>query len=225
MVRLRSRQWFLARRQEVPLRLLRRWEKELNEGGALPLEEYLLAATTLNDDQLQSADDLLPRHLSPQSGLDYSRVYPARQALRLYAALAPGQQQALWAGRPIAAARMTAAQQALLLAAWEATEERRPQNAPDAAPLMALPPAAGFALSSENRIRVVERHGDSATLYSEPAPAAAAGPPGAARPAGAAPPAPGAPRVIRSPYTDLRLQLFTAPDQRREVDLQVATPR
>ena len=151
-------------------------------------------------------------------------MYPARQALRLYAALAPGQQQALWAGRPIAAARMTAAQQALLLAAWEATEERRPQNAPDAAPLMALPPAAGFALSSENRIRVVERHGDSTALYSEPAPAAVASPP-AASPASPTPPAPGAPRVIRSPYTDLRLQLFTAPDQRREIDLQVATPR
>ena len=50
------------------------------------------AATALGDGQLRQADELMPRlSIRPT----FLRLFDARRALRVYAALTPGQQKAL----------------------------------------------------------------------------------------------------------------------------------
>jgi hypothetical protein len=114
LVRMRSRNWFFERAQEIPLRLVRHWKAVYGEQGALPLDEYLAAATTLSEVQLE----VLPR-LMAEPGLppELFAVTPARHALRLLAALSPAQRQALSQGQALPVARMSAVQQQHFLAA------------------------------------------------------------------------------------------------------------
>jgi hypothetical protein len=114
LVRLRSRTWFLDRRQESPLRLVRHWQAICRERGALPIEEYLTMAATLTETQVKALPQLLGETDLPR---DLLQVPPARHVLRLLAVLTPAQQRILWQGTALPVARMTPAQSQLFLAA------------------------------------------------------------------------------------------------------------
>jgi beta-lactamase regulating signal transducer with metallopeptidase domain len=222
LVRLRFRDWFLSRPKEVPMRLVRRWGEMLDRYGALPLAEFVSAAATLNDGQLESADGLL-QSLAGRAKQPFGpQLYPPRQALRLYAALMPGQQQWLWRGQPLTAAAMTPAQRAIFLAAMQDLEHSRQPDAPDSSRLTDLPPDARFSLTNQRLIRVVERGADSTTIYSEPAPATPA-----ATPASPVAPRPATrtPAVSRQPFTNLTFELLYSPQLRDRVEIAIASPR
>ena len=229
LIRLRNREWFFDRPREVPQRLVRRWREMYDQYGGLPLEETLTAVTTLNDAQLQSADDLLQRSTMEARQIFTQPLYPARHVLRLYAALTPGQQQALWSERPLAVAEMTPPQRALFLAALQETERsRQPEAGGPASPAAALlPPDAALSLTHQRLIRVVQRSGDSTTVSTEPAPEPQPAAPSAApAPATASPPA--ARRreaVTREPIADLTFELVYSPERREQVNVTVASPR
>jgi hypothetical protein len=164
LVRLRSRQWFYDRPQEVPLRLIRQWRGLAEQYGALPLAAYLEIARSLNDGQLASLGDLLCQGVLPYELQDLSRVHSVRNALCLYANLSSRQQEALWQGRAITAAQMTPTQCELFAAAsQEYSGGPSPQE---------LLPLAGASLSliAEPCIQVREQRPESTRYYREPAP-------------------------------------------------------
>jgi hypothetical protein len=228
LIRLRNREWFFDRPREVPQRLVRRWREMCDQYGSLSLEETLTAVTTLNDAQLQSADDLLQRSTLEARHLFFQPLSPARQVLRLYAALTPGQQQALWSERPLAVAAMTPPQRALFLAALQETERsRQPEAGDPASPSTTLlPPDAALSLTHQRLVRVVQRNGDLTTVSTEPAPSPQPAAPSAApTPAAALPPA--ARRraaVTRDPIADLTFELVSSPERREPVHVTVALP-
>ena len=49
LIRLRSRNWYLDRPQEIPLRLARRWKTLHDRYDALPFDEYVQMAAELSD--------------------------------------------------------------------------------------------------------------------------------------------------------------------------------
>jgi hypothetical protein len=210
LVRFRYRAWPFARQREVPLRMIRRWQELLDQYGTLPLDEYLTAATTLNDGQLESANGLV--HMRQ---LAYLRIYPSRHALRLYASLAPAQQQSLWQGRALPAAAMTPAQRRLFLAQLQEGDAA-------STPEPAVSPDAGFTLKSERFVRVIEPNGGGFTIRREPV--AAPSPTAPAAPPGASPPAarPGA--VIRHPITTITFGFLYTPEMQPGVSVEVASP-
>ena len=53
LVRFRYRAWPFARRREVPLRLIRRWQDLLERNGALPLDDYAVADFFAKADVIQ----------------------------------------------------------------------------------------------------------------------------------------------------------------------------
>src|SRR5205823_3298463 len=134
--------------------LVRRWRTLIKENSALTLDDCLTAATALNDGQLRQADNLLP---SLSIRPTFLRLFDARQALRVYAALAPGQQKALWLGQSVALAQMTPPPRAQFLAAFQDREQARVRNAPVTARAVVLSPEARFSLTSEPWARVVEQ--------------------------------------------------------------------
>jgi hypothetical protein len=212
LVRFRYRAWPFARRREVPLRLIRRWQDLLERNGALPLDDYLTAATTLNDGQLESADGLV--HVRRPV---YLRIYPSRHALRLYASLTPAQQQALWQGQTIPAAAMTPAQRALFLAPLQ---ERNQEG--DAASISepSITPEAGFTLKSERFVRVIEPHGDGFDMRLEPV--GAPSPTAPAAPPGASPTTTRLGAVTRHAITTITFGFLYSPEMQPGVALEVA---
>jgi hypothetical protein len=107
LIRVRSRNWFLDRPSEIPLRFVRRWADLCDRLGALPLEEYASIATLLSDAQIDSLDGMYAEVFLPQPLQDLTDVAVARHLLRLYAALLPGQQQALRQGRRLLLAQIS----------------------------------------------------------------------------------------------------------------------
>jgi beta-lactamase regulating signal transducer with metallopeptidase domain len=158
LLRLRSRTWFLDRPREVPLRLVRRWEAIYERQGALPLPEYLEMVVGLNDGQIGSLTNLANiTGIQP----DLYQVEPASSALRLYRALSPSQQQALWQGQRLPLARMSPSQRALAMAVLR----QRPAPGGSTLAPQALT-GVSFGLASEPRLRVrAQRAG--ATGYRE----------------------------------------------------------
>jgi hypothetical protein len=164
VVRFRYRAWPFARPQEVPMRLLRRWQALLDRDGALPLEEWLSAAT-LTDAQLDTLHNIA---LFRGPSAFFSPVDP-RYALRLYLSLTPGQQQALWQGRPLPFARMTPAQQGLFLATLRDQAQIR-QGIPVSSGSPAIGPEAALSLTSDRKVWVFKQHGNWTGIHYEPVP-------------------------------------------------------
>jgi hypothetical protein len=238
LVRLRSRTWFLDRPREIPLRLIRRWKALYDQYGSLPFEEEVRIVTDLTGAQLESLGAI-----GWQTGLGMDapsshELYRARHALRLYGSLSPGQQQVLWRGGSVAVRQMSAAQRRLFLAALE--EAKRGLVLP-----LDLEGWAGGSLSlvAQRRIRVVERHGSSASIDMEPAPepfihsgqtapgsrSPTVAPNTGSRPA--AHPMPGEPgpkgappSVRRQPVLQVVLSLQYGPEAREQVGLLAASP-
>src|SRR5438128_5610309 len=175
LVRFRYRAWPFARPREVPMRLLRRWQELLDRDGALPLEERLSAVATLTDAQL---DTLFHGALFRGAAAFAGPVDP-RHALRLYMSLTPGQQQALWQGRPLPFARMTPAQQGLFLATLrEQAQIRQGILVPGSEP--AVGPEAALSLASDRQVWVFEQHEGWGRVHYEPVPESAGAAPAAA---------------------------------------------
>jgi hypothetical protein len=109
LIQLRSKTWFLDRPRELPLRWVRRWSELCERYGALPLAEWTQRIAALPDVQLATL-----AQLSREVGLppEIESVYSARHGLRLYASLAPAQQEALWRGEAIPVSRLSSSQRA-----------------------------------------------------------------------------------------------------------------
>jgi hypothetical protein len=223
LIRLRSRTWFLDRPKEIPLRLVRHWKELTDQHGTLPLETYLEMARTLTDLQMENVGNVVEDVELPPT-IRWFELGRDRYALRLYAALSPDQQQALWGGKVLQATQMTPAQRELFLASLA---ERALHNP--------LPPKlerwsdARLSLEAEPQTVTVERSAGPAVT--QPVPASPASPSGqppsrvganstpAAGPLGSRPAA-----ATTFPVTRLNLQLGYAPDQQDEVTLTVAAP-
>lgn len=216
LVRLRSRSWFLDRPREIPLRVVRRWEQLFKEHGALPLPELASSFARLTHDQFESLYAYREGSGYPTE-VDGLAYMPAqRQALRLYAALTPDQQQRLQRGELIPAQRMGAAARRLFLSFFE---ERSLQNA--RSPQIDDLTGAGLYVTAEPRVIVREQRGETVS-YRRLAPDE---PEAAARPAGAAGKRPGGgPMVTRHPASAVRFR-FRCGGAEDHAVFVVAAPR
>jgi hypothetical protein len=169
VVRLRSRTWFLDRPREVPLRLARRWEQLCERLGALPLNEYIDAARTLTETQLEGLALLIPLQLrgdyqNTGAGVrcdlgDLKFLFARRHAVRLYASLAPWQQRALWQGAPVPVATMTPSQRDVFLAAIQDRSRQRETS------LERAPAESGkFSLTYAPRDLIRDQNGQRSVL-------------------------------------------------------------
>jgi hypothetical protein len=218
LVRLRSRTWFFDRPREIPLRLVRGWEEAADHGGALRLEEYVEAATTLTDARIASLPYLveeigLPRELMEMAAL--------RGPLRLYAALSPAQRQTLWQGEPLPVARMSPQQRQLFLAALAERSRGR------SVPLDLSGWGSGsFSLTSRRLVRVAERYsepgGPSDQTHDETAPAHGARQSGSRSAAGGSTPPDRRATLTRQPVVGLSFHFQYGPEARETVSISVA---
>jgi hypothetical protein len=121
LVRIRYRNWFLARPTEIPLRHVRRWLAVTDRLGALPLAEFASAVGTMTDYQIPLLGDrwAYPPPLDDLRIGHRADLGPLSPLMRLYAQLPPTQQQALWDGRPLALARLSPALRPLVLEALD----------------------------------------------------------------------------------------------------------
>jgi beta-lactamase regulating signal transducer with metallopeptidase domain len=206
LVRLRSRTWFLDRPKEIPLRLVRHWKELIDRHGALPLEAYIEMTRSLTDLQLENLSHIGEDVELPPSTRWYE-IGRSRYGLRLYDALLPDQQQALWRGKSLPAAQMTATQQQLFLAslAERGRYEPYPMN------LERLSDGR-LSLTAEPRTLTVDRHA-AATLSD-----VRAGGSGQPRPEAKTAPT----GVTRYPVTHLDFHFWYAPDQEDTITLTVA---
>jgi hypothetical protein len=187
LIRIRDRTWFLDRPREIPLRTVRRWTSLTDRLGALPLEEFVSAAT-LSERQADTLEGLLLREIFPPQLNDVRALSGSLWMLRLYGQLSPSQRRALQAGQPLAAAQLPPALRPLVLAHLKRANRWR----------LPMPDFEGWigghvTLSRTPDVRIREQRGRSVTfrLESEPAPRAAT-PPDA---------------VTRFPVTRLRFEL------------------
>jgi hypothetical protein len=218
VIRMRSRTWFLDRPKELPLRLVDRWKTLVEQQGALPLEEYVQMATTLNEGQLDIVAALVRVGALPPYTTGFYELRSGRNALRLYGSMTPTQRQALARGAAITVAQMTPTQQKLFL------ELRRERDRSRSAPLDPAEAAAGgLALTAAPLVLTVEHRGRTLNTRLEPLDKPAA-------PAEAEPPRAGAPvvappdRVERHPVTQLQLHLRYGPQVQEMISLVVARP-
>jgi hypothetical protein len=116
LVRLRSREWYLYRTREIPLRLTRRYVRLVQQHQKLPFETHLEIATSLRDAQLESGW-AVEREAGAALGAVFGVAGSIRHALRLYATLSNAQQESLWRGETLKVAGLTPAQRALFQAA------------------------------------------------------------------------------------------------------------
>lgn len=196
LIRLRSRTWFLDRPREIPLRLVRRWNGLLAQDGALPLDEEVRIVTTLlTDDRLDTLSLLAFDGVVKVNFRDLGAVLAAKDTLRLYAALLPAQQQALWRRLPLPAARMTPAQRDLLRAALDRDDSR------DVALSDAELAAARLSLTTQPQVVVVQQRPDGVAYQVENVPATSATPVAAPLPAA---PAAASPKAASKPDTARR---------------------
>jgi hypothetical protein len=211
LVRLRSRTWFFDRPREVPLRLVRRWKELSDREAALPLAEYLQMAGALTDAQLDGLGSLAGEQGLP---LGLPGAGSARHVLRLYGSLSPAQQQALWQGNAIPAAKMAPAQRVLFAAGLQ---ERSRYGRPP------LPPAqwaaGSLSLTSERFVLIREQRGGvrQDRLERAPIPGAPDSDPAAGRAA-----IPGAP--LRYPIISLRVRLSGGPQAEETFPILIAAP-
>src|SRR5205807_2328552 len=97
---------------------VRHWKELCDQHGALPLETYVEMAHSLTDLQMENLGHVAEDVELPQT-VRLFLIGRARYALRLFAALSPEQQQALWQGKSVPVPRMTPAQRQLFLASLE----------------------------------------------------------------------------------------------------------
>jgi hypothetical protein len=221
LVRLRSRTWSFDRPQEVPLRLVRRWQELCAQQGALPSEEWQRVAA-LSDSQLSSLSQV-----AAETGLppEFSGVYGVRWVLRLYAALTPEQRDALRQGQTILGSRLSGQQRQLFLAVLEA-DSRSPVET-----LRSVQLAGGSVSAGRyDFVRVRQQRGDSVTYVWEPVGQDAASPgAGGSSGAGAASRsttkgAVGAGTSTRHPLTQFTLYLQYAPEVRESGSITLPRP-
>jgi hypothetical protein len=242
-IRLRSRTWFLDRPREIPQRLVRRWKTLFDTYGALPLAEYARMVSELNEAQLES----VPNLRTEERLVLYLPMFlrPGLWALRLYASLSPGEQQALWQGAALPVAQMTPPQRALFLAA--ARQSERYQMPP---PDMGQWAAGSFSMTAQPILETIDWRGTQPDFHFEPAPPArepkppapghadSPAPPAASPPGGPAPPpafpSSGLPAsagpahdpdpVTRRRVTEVNFQFQFGPQERATASLDVASP-
>ena len=109
-VQLRSRMWFFDRPREVPLKVVRQWEKKIAMQGALSLEDCVEAATTLHPLQLLSLENAEGVQVFPPR-VEAPRIYQNREALRLFGMLTAQQRRQVLQGGPLPGSAMSRAQQ------------------------------------------------------------------------------------------------------------------
>jgi hypothetical protein len=166
LIRIRDRRWFVDRPREIPLRTVRRWAALQERLGALPLEEFVLAATTLTDLQVDTLEGLFNTEVLPSQLADLRSLSGSLSLLRLYARLSPDQRQALEAGKPMAMAQLSPAQRPLVLAQLKRTHRWR-LPLPD----MEQWGASRLSLTHKTDFRIREQRGQSVTYRLESAPA------------------------------------------------------
>jgi hypothetical protein len=194
LVRLRSRNWFLERPCEVPLRLVRQWNDETTHNGAPSLDTLADCAAALSDPQI---DSLSSRIASADLSDDFALIHAGRLVLRLYATLTPAQRQALWQHQRVSLARIWPAQRLLAAALREAL--RNPEGAWSPEQLA----EASLSLEDSRLIRVRQQRGDTLTEQEFEPSAPQLTPSG-----GAAPAASSAKAVTTTRYPLARVTLF-----------------
>jgi hypothetical protein len=188
LVRIRDRNWFLDRPREIPLRHVRRWTALYERHGALPIEEFASAATTLTDIQSDLLSILFEGGVFPPQWNDLQRLAGSRHILRLFGRLTPTDQQALQAGKSLATGQLSPALRPFVLAQLYRGYRAR-------MPLLDLGQwgSGKLTLSRTPDVRLREQRGRSVTWRLESAPA-----PRAATPPDA---------VTRFPVTRLRMEI------------------
>jgi hypothetical protein len=215
LVRLRSRTWFFDRPREVPLRLVRRWKALIERFSELPLDEYLAIATTLNDDQLATADRIIRAIGLPQT---FTRSRPTWHALRLYASLTPAQQLALWQGQRLSVAEMTRPQRELFLKAVRSQAQILPT------PMNPEQPAEGSFSATRNRFVRVSEQGEGVTRYQDERTSEPAAAPPAKRDSDRTPGIRFSDEAVRRSIMRLEFHFTYGPELRGTVDLMVSMP-
>lgn len=160
LVRLRSRSWHLDRPREVPLRLLRRWQRLCDVYGALPLSEWSASVAGLRESQLEGLAEVAAEMGLPP---DFRSAGVVAPALRFYASLSPEQRQALDRDATLLLAKMEPRQRDLFLAALADGGEGASATA-----AATLCREAGFSLSRSAFARIRERQGESVQYRLEP---------------------------------------------------------
>jgi hypothetical protein len=167
LIRFRNRRWFLHRPREIPLRTVRRWAALQDRLGALPLEGFVHAATTLTDLQLETLERLFQRGVFPPHLVDLRGLEVLRNMLRLYGRLSPAQRQALQAGKPLATAQLSQVLRPFVLA-----QLNRANRWSESLPDLEQWSSGHLFLTRTPDVRLREQRGKSVTfrLESEPAP-------------------------------------------------------
>lgn len=211
VLRVRNRTWFLHRRNELPLRLLRRWQESCKQYGALRWEELLEPhARRAGAGESEYINDLgLPA--------DFGGIR-ASFALPLYEALNPRQRRRLHQGHRLPMAQMTRAQQALFLGPlrqgnrYHLSVALPPSPGPN-------PATAGLSLKNERLLRTRDIHNGAVRYRDQPAPQPR-GPAGATEGPAVAP----VETIRHYLVTRFTFQFHYAADRRRTETLTVATP-
>jgi hypothetical protein len=112
VVRLRSRTWYFDRPPEITLRLVRGWRALHEQQGAPSLTQYAELVSALRPEHFSTLRSVANLGVLPE---DAYSLESAQHLLRLYAALVPAQQQALWQRGALLFARMTPQQRDLFL--------------------------------------------------------------------------------------------------------------
>jgi hypothetical protein len=236
LIRMRSRSWPMDRPKEFPIRLLNRWRALIEQHGALPIEEYVMMATSLRDGQ----QDIVQSHATygnlPPHAFDLNQFRAGRSALRLYGLLSPAQRQSLERGHTITPTQMTPGQRKLLLDIMQ--ERSRTQTPPGGmpgglAPGPGVPPAAapmtGLSMVAAPMVLTVEHRGEAITMRIEPVAEQGADPQPPLPSPGQRPPLAGAPaavppdRVERHPVAQVQIRLQYG-NQVEAISLIVARP-
>jgi hypothetical protein len=199
----------------VPLRWVRRWKTLIDRFSELPLDEYVTIATTLNDDQLATADRIIRAMGLPQT---FTSSRPTWHALRLYAALTPAQQQALWQGRRLSVAEMTRPQRELFLKAVRSQAQILPT------PVNLEQPAEGSFSVTRNWFVRVSEQGDGVTRYQDEQASAPAVAPPAKRDSDRTPGTRFSNKAVRRSIMLLEFHFAYGPELRDTVDLMVSMP-
>jgi hypothetical protein len=139
--------------------------------------------------------------------------------LRLYAALSPAQQQALWQGEAVPVAQMTAGQRELFVACLKAI--RVPREEWSAPHLV----ADSLSLKGVPLMRVVEQRAGVTRFRDEQPTAAGDEPRLESSPASSSSPSAKTGTVTRCPITSVRLYCHYGPKTQETARLTIASPR
>jgi hypothetical protein len=174
LVRVRHRTWFLARRMQVPIRVLRGWIRRVEEAGALSWREVVESRGLLRPKGLRFGVGEIASELQ---GIPFDLGVPGPGvAPELVAELNPGQRQLLLRGQPVPFSSLNARQRALFMkplrraAVYHVRYRLLPTEPLD-------PDRAGLSLRVDQVLRTREKQGGKYSFEVAPAPAGWTAPP------------------------------------------------